>query len=288
MKFGISGAFSEATHLAALARAAEAAGFARVTLSDHVFQPETLRTPYPYTEDGSLRWPPFTDWPDPWVSIGAMAAVTERIRFFTSVFVLAMRNPLLVAKTVGTAAVMSAGRVELGIGAGWMREEFDLMGQPFDGRGRRTDEMMDVLRLLWGGGWVEHRGEWYDFERLEMSPVPQRPIPIFVGGFSPPALRRAAKKADGWISDLHTAAELAELIPRVLRLRAEGERAADPFEILVTCSDAYTLDGYRRIADLGATHLTTMPWLLYGANPDVLQEKLDGIARFGDEVIARI
>jgi len=288
MEFGISGAFSDASHLAEMARVAEGAGFGRVTLSDHVIQPETLKTPYPYTDDGSPRWPPFTDWPDPWVAIGVMAAATQEIRFFTSVFVLAMRNPFLVAKTVGTAAVMSGGRVELGIGVGWMREEFDLLGQSFDKRGRRTDEMMDVLRLIWGGGWVEHAGEFYEFERLEMSPAPPRSVPIYVGGFSKPAIRRAATRGDGWISDLHSGDELAELIPQVLALRAESDRAGDPFEILVTCNDAYTLDHYRRIAELGATHLTTMPWLLYGANPDDLREKLDGIARFGDEVIARM
>jgi len=288
MKFGISVAFSHPSHLGEMALAAERAGFGRVTVSDHVIQPHQLRTPYPYTEDGSPRWPPFTDWPDPWVAIGAMAAVTREIRFFTSVFVLAMRNPFLVAKTVGTAAVMSAGRVELGIGVGWMREEFDLLGQSFDARGRRTDEMMDVLRLIWGGGWVEHAGEFYAFDPLEMSPAPEAPIPIYVGGFSQPAIRRAASRGDGWISDLHSSDELAELIPEVLGLRAQSDRAGDPFEILVTCNDAFTLDHYRRIADMGATHFTTMPWLLYGADPDNLQQKLDGIARFGDEVIGRL
>jgi probable F420-dependent oxidoreductase len=285
MKFGISVAFSDASHLGAMAQAAEAAGFERVTVSDHVIQPEKLATPYPYTEDGLPRWPPFTDWPDPWVVIGAMSALTRRIRFFTSVYVLGMRNPFLVAKTVGTAAVMSGDRVELGIGAGWMREEFELLGQTFDGRGQRIDEMIDVLRLIWGGGFVEHHGEHYDFSRLEMSPVPRSPIPIYVGGFSPPALRRAATRGDGWISDLHSTAELAELIPRVLAIRSQGERAEEPFEVLVTCNDAYDFDGYKRVADLGATHLTTMPWLFYGANPEILQEKIDGIARFGDEII---
>ena len=268
-----------------MAQAAEAAGFERVTVSDHVIQPEKLATPYPYTEDGMPRWPPFTDWPDPWVVIGAMSALTRRIRFFTSVFVLGMRNPFLVAKTVGTAAVMSGDRVELGIGAGWMREEFELLGQAFDGRGQRIDEMMDVLRLIWGGGFVEHHGEHYDFSPLEMSPVPRQPIPIYVGGFSAPALRRAATRGDGWISDLHSTAELAELIPRVLSIRSQGERAEEPFEILVTCNDAYDLDGYKRVADLGATHLTTMPWLFYGASAENLQQKIDGIARFGDEII---
>lgn len=288
MEFGISVAFSDPTHLGPMARAAEQAGFARVALSDHVVHPRHIRTPYPYTADGTPRWPPFTGWLDPWVAIASMAALTDRLRFFTSVYVLPMRNPFLVAKTVGSAAVLSGGRVELGIGAGWMEDEFELMQQPFAGRGRRMDEMIEVLRLIWSGGWVAHSGDHFEFDELEMSPVPERPIPIFVGGFSAPALRRAAAIADGWISDLHTSVELGALIARVKELRADGPRADDPFEILVTCSDAYDVAGYRRVADLGATHLTTMPWLFYGADPGVLQQKLDGIARFGDDVIAKM
>lgn len=288
MEFGISVAFSDPTHLGPMARAAEQAGFARVALSDHVVHPRHIRTPYPYTADGTPRWPPFTGWLDPWVAIASMAALTDRLRFFTSVYVLPMRNPFLVAKTVGSAAVLSGGRVELGIGAGWMEDEFELMQQPFSGRGRRMDEMIEVLRLIWSGGWVAHSGDHFEFDELEMSPVPERPIPIFVGGFSAPALRRAAAIADGWISDLHTSVELGALIARVKELRADGPRADDPFEILVTCSDAYDVAGYRRVAELGATHLTTMPWLFYGADPGVLQQKLDGIARFGDDVIAKM
>jgi probable F420-dependent oxidoreductase len=288
MEFGITVAFSDPAHIGPMARAAEQAGFARVALSDHVVQPQKIRTPYPYTEDGQPRWVPFTDWLDPLVAIAAMAAVTERIRFFTSIYVLPMRNPFLVAKAVATAAVLSGGRLELGVGAGWMEDEFELMEQPFAGRGRRMDEMIDVLRLLWSGGWVEHHGDHYDFEPLEMSPVPPAPVPIYVGGFAPPALRRAARRGDGWISDLHTTAELGELIGRVRAERQRAGRADGPFEILVTCSDAFDLDGYRRVADLGATHLTTMPWLFYGADQGDLQQKVDGIARFGDDVIARL
>lgn len=288
MEFGISVAFSDPAHLGPMARAAEQAGFTRVALSDHVVHPRHIRTPYPYTEDGAPRWAPFTGWLDPWVAIAAMAAVTERLRFFTSVFVLPMRSPFLVAKTVGSAAVLSGDRVELGVGAGWMEDEFDLMQQPFAGRGLRMDEMIEVLRLLWSGGWVSHTGDHYPFDELEMSPVPARSIPIFVGGFSPPALRRAATIADGWISDLHTTAELGDLIARVKTMRRESGRGGDPFEILVTCSDAYDVSGYRRVADLGATHLTTMPWLFYGADPNDLAQKLDGIARFGEDVIVKM
>ena len=285
MKFGLSLAFSDPVHILPIAQAAERAGFECLVLSDHVVHPEQIRTPYPYTEDGTPRWPPFTDWPDPWVTIGAMAAVTERIRFFTSVYVLPMRSPFLVAKTVGTASVLSGGRVSLGVGAGWMRDEFELMEQAFERRGRRMDEMLEVLDRLWSGGMVEHHGEFYDFDRLEMSPVPPARIPIYVGGFSPPAQRRAATRADGWISDLHTTAELAEMIPGVLAMRAASDRASDPFDVLVTCSDAWDVDGYRRLEDLGVTHLTTMPWVFYGASPDSLDQKLDGIARFGEDVI---
>jgi probable F420-dependent oxidoreductase len=197
MKFGLSVAFSDPSHIGAMAAAADRAGFDCVALSDHVVHPKRIRTPYPYTDDGSTRWPPFTDWLDPWVAISAMAAVTERIRFFTSVYVLPMRSPFLVAKTVSSAAVLSGGRVALGVGAGWMRDEFDLMEQAFDARGRRMDEMIDVLRRIWSGGWVEHHGDHYDFDPLEMSPAPVDPIPIYVGGFSPPAIRRAATRR-GW------------------------------------------------------------------------------------------
>jgi len=288
LKFVTSLAFADAAHLGPIARAADAAGFDYVSLSDHVVHPERLRTPYPYTEDGERRWPAFTAWPDPWVAIAHMAAQTQRLRFYTSVYVPAIRSPFQVAKTVGTAAVLSNDRVALGIGAGWSRDEFELMGQPFDGRGKRLDEMMAVLRKLWAGGWVEHHGDHYDFDRLEMSPTPRAEIPIFVGGFAKPALRRAATLGDGWISDLHTRAELEQLIPEVLRLRAEAGRADDDFTVLVSCSDVWDLDGYRALEELGATHLVTFPWVFYGAADDDVQAKIDGIHRFADDVVTKM
>src|SRR5439155_1740265 len=152
-----------------------------------------LSTPYPYTPDGSPPFTPGTPWPDPWVLIGAMAAVTTRLRFMTNVYVAPARNPFLVAKQVGTAAVLSGDRVALGVGAGWMREEFEQLGQPFGDRGRRLDEMIEVVRALWRGGMVEHHGEHYDFHRLQMSPVPAAPVPIYCGGQSRRAIERASR-----------------------------------------------------------------------------------------------
>ncbi|MCP5059608.1 MAG: TIGR03619 family F420-dependent LLM class oxidoreductase [bacterium] len=288
LRFVTSLAFQPPAHLAPLAKAADEAGFDAVALSDHVIHPEKLETPYPYTDDGKPRWEPFTNWPDPWVTAGALLGVTERLRVISSVFVLPMRNPFLVAKAVGTAAVLSGGRVALGVGAGWMADEFELMEQPFPGRGRRMDEMIEVLRQLWQGGWVEHHGEFYDFPRLEMSPVPEEEIPILVGGLSKRALERAASVGDGWISDLHSTEELAGLVSMLGELRAAGPRANRPFQIVVSCNDAFDLDGYRRLQDLGITHLNTMPWLFYGADPNSLEEKCDGLHRFADDILQRI
>jgi probable F420-dependent oxidoreductase len=288
MQFVVSLAFSPLAHLGPMAQATAAAGFAAVSVSDHVVHPRTIDTPYPYTADGQPRWEPFTVWPDPFVAIGAMAAVTTRVRFLTSVLVLPMRNPFLVAKAVATAAVLSENRVTLGIGAGWMKDEFELLGQDFHARGKRMDEMIEVLRKLWAGGWVEHHGRFYDFAPLEMSPVPTAPVPIYCGGVSEAALRRAAQRCDGWIADLHGTDELRALIAKVRAYRADSPRAGQPLAVVAAVLDAFDLDGYRRLADLGVTHLITMPWIFTGGTLDSLQQKCDGIRRFGDDVIAKM
>jgi probable F420-dependent oxidoreductase len=288
MKFVAALAFSDPTHFVELARTADACGWDGLAMSDHLIYPEELRSQYPYSSDGRPLWSPSTPWPDPWVSIGAMAAVTTRLRFLTNVYVLPARDPILVAKAVSTAAVLSHDRVILGIGVGWMREEFDLLGHDFTTRGKRTDEAIAVLRTLWQGGMVEHRGRFYDFGRIQMSPIPTRPVPIYVGGMSGPALRRAAYLGDGWISGLYSAEELRGFIDRLRALRAECGRAAVPFDVCVSCKDAVEPDGYRRLEDIGVTTVLTMPWALYGGSPTELADKQDGLQRFADDVIRRM
>ncbi len=287
MKFIASLAFSPTTELCAIARAADEAGLYGVGISDHVVHPQQLATPYPYTPDGEPRWQPFTEWPDPMVTIGAMAAVTSALRFITSIYVLPMRNPFLVAKQVATAAVLSNDRIALGIGTGWMEEEFALMQQPFRRRGSRMDEMLEVMDKLWKGGWVEHHGEFYDFAPLEMTPTPSAPVPIYVGGISKRAFKRAATRADGWISDLHSTEELAPHIRTLAELRADSERAGQPFDVLASVSDAFDLDGYRRLRDIGVTHVQTLPWIFYGAG-ETVEQKCDGIRRFADDYVGKI
>lgn len=286
MQFCYSATFSPPEELVPLARAGDAAGWSTLTVSDHLVNPVTTRAPYPYTRDGSRRWGMGTPWPDPWVTIGHLAAVTERLRFLTTVYILPARMPVHVAKQVGTAAVLSGNRVELGVGMGWMEEEFELMGVPFAQRGRRADEMLELLPRLWSGEVVEHHGEHFDVPPLEVLPAPTEPVPVIVGGLSDVALRRAARH-DGWVSDLHTIEELRDIRARLDRYRDEAGRSDQPFSVYASVKDAWDLDGYRRAAEAGVTHLVTMPWLFYaGADAD-LAGKVEGIRRFAEDVIAR-
>ena len=288
MQFVVATAFSDPSHFLPIARAADESGWHYVTVSDHVAHPAVIRTPYPYTPDGSLRWEEENPWPDPWVSIAAMAGATERVRFVTNIFVLPMRDPFFAAKAIGTAAILSNNRVDLGFGVGWMKEEFELTGQDFHTRGKRADEMVEIMRKLWSGERVEHHGRFYDFDPVRMTPAPTARIPIYVGGLSEPALRRAARLGDGWVSDLHTTEEFREIIGRLHQFRAEYGRADEPLTVIGACTDAFDVDAYRRLEDVGVTHLQTMPWFFYDGETQDLQKKVDGIHRFADDVIAKL
>ena len=288
MKFTISVSMCPPAQLLPVAVAAEQAGWYGITIGESVFFPEKVDAKYPYTEDGRRFWSPDTPFVDPWVAIPAMAAVTSRLFFHTSVIKLPIRSPLLVAKTVGSAAALSGDRVGLGVGLSWMPQEFAWCGTSYADRGPRSDEMIEILRkLLAGPGMVEHHGRFYDFERLEMSPAPGRPVPIYVGGHGAPGLRRAARLGDGWISANKTEAELATTISRLEALRREAGREHEPFEIMVIATDVFDAAGYRRLAEHGVTQAIVVPWFLYGGDPNRVETKRDAIARFADQVITR-
>ena len=278
MKFYVSSAFLNTREIIEVAKAADELGYDGIGIPDHVVNLETLDTPYPYTNDGQRRWQPFTDWPDPWVLVGAVAQVTTRVRFVTTVYIPAMRNPYSAAKAIGTAALLASGRVELGIGVGWCAEEFALMGEQFAARGKRTDEMLDLMRALWEPGWTEFQGEFYRAPRLEMQPTPP-PIPVYVGGLSDAALRRAARH-DGWIGDLINTDRAIEAVGRLRELRTENGLSMHDFTVLTPLTDAFTTADYRRAADAGVTGIITLPWMFY-AGPDAsLDDKIDGMRRF--------
>ena len=288
MKFVISMAFNKLDDILALARAADDSGWDAISFSDHVVHPESISTPYPYTANGERRWKAFTDWPDPWVTIGACAAVTARIRFTNNVFVLPIRNPFLVAKAVATAAVISHDRVTLTLGVGWSKDEYQLMQQDFHTRGKRCDEMIEILRKLWSGEMVEHHGEFYRFDRLEMNPAPATTIPIWVGGISTAAHQRAARLGDGWLSDLQPAAEIIASVRQIRQYRRDYGRDHLPFDVMASPSDAWEIGGFRHLEDNGITHLLTMPWAFYHGENPTLAQKIDGIRRFADDVIAKM
>ena len=199
MKFWQAVSFTEIEQLVEIAKIVEQTGFDGILVSDHLFFPEKLGSKYPYTPDGVPGFTPDTPWPEPFAAVAAMAAVTQRLRFATMVYILPLRNPLEVAKATATLDVLTGGRFILGSGAGWMKEEFDQLGVDFKTRGARFDESIEVLRALWRPGMVEHRGRFFDVPRLQMSPAPAKPVPIYIGGASPAAFRarRAAAATAG-------------------------------------------------------------------------------------------
>jgi probable F420-dependent oxidoreductase len=278
MKFYVSSAFLNTGEIVEIARAADELGYEGIAIPDHVVNLETLATPYPYTDDGQRRWQPFTDWPDPWVLVGALAQATERLKFLTTVYIPGMRDPYSAAKSIGTAAYLAGGRVELGIGVGWCEEEFTLMGQQFAKRGKRTDEMLELMRELWQPGWREFNGEFYQMPRLEMTPTPPH-IPIYSGGLSDIALRRAAR-LDGWIGDLISLDQAILRVEKLRELRAQNGLTMDGFEILTPLTDAFTIPHYERAAAAGITGIVTMPWMFYSGADCSLADKIDGMRRF--------
>jgi probable F420-dependent oxidoreductase len=284
VRFAIVGAFLPTDELVPIAKAADELGYAGFAVADHVVDLETLETPYPYEADGSRRWSPDTEWPDPWVLVGALSVVTERIGFFTSIYVGALRSPYQVAKSVGTAAVLSGGRVRLGVGVGWCREEFELLGQDFGTRGRRTDEALDLLDDLWTSDWVESDGGFYPTPRLTMRPRPATRVPILVGGMSEVALRRAARH-DGWVGDACSTDTAIGHATRLRELRAELGREGAP-DVVVALNDALTPDDFARAEAGGVTDVMTMPWLYYSGFSASLDQKIEGMERFAADVLA--
>jgi probable F420-dependent oxidoreductase len=288
MKFWQSVAFSDPDDLLDVARIAEEVGFHGVFLPEHVFVPEKLESTYPYSPNGTPIFTAETPWLDPWVQIGAMAAVTTRLRFVTGVYILPLRHPLEVAKSVASAAVLSHDRVGLGVGTGWMREEFDILGREFRGRGKRLDEMIEVLRKVWAGGMVEHHGQHFDFPRLQMSPAPKMPPPILIGGMSEAAFRRAARLGDGWIGSGNTPEQVPGVMARLDELRREAGRDRLPFDAILVLAAPPEVDLLRRLEDVGVTSLVSWP-LLFTLGPKATRdEKRRYLETYGNDIIAKL
>ncbi|NUR84786.1 MAG: TIGR03619 family F420-dependent LLM class oxidoreductase [Nonomuraea sp.] len=280
MKFWLGASFCDTGEFLELARVAERCGFDTLTLSDHLFYAD-FATPYPYSRSGRPRWNAATHWPDVWVTIGAMAAVTSALRFAPNVYIAPARDLFTVAKQVSTAAVLSGDRVTFGVGVGWCEEEFAATGQDFRTRGKRLDAMIPRLRELWSGAEVDLP----ELPPLSISPTPSEKIPIYVGGDSPAALRRASAVGDGWIGNrIYTEEQLDEVLPHLPR--------RDDFEIIAPLAVLPDADTYRRFADKGVTGTMAAPWWLATeeekAKYGPLELKIATMERFAEEVIAKV
>jgi probable F420-dependent oxidoreductase len=297
MRFGFHLFMIDPAEFLDIARAADEWGWDSLQVADAPFFPEVTAAPYPYTPDGERFWPLDVPVLDPWVAITAMATVTERIRFVTSVLRLAIRQPLLEAKTLCSVAAISDDRVALGVGLAWMPEEFKWLSQDMKTRGARQNEAIQVIRLLLRGGMVEFHGKYFDFDRLTMAPVPKKRIPIYVGGTSKPALRRAARYGDGWLGIIHSMEETKGLLAELNDLRREFGRDKEPFDIMLDCPDAQRVEDIRRLEELGVTDLQVTPWTQPGIQAELgvsamreqppLGVKLEAIKRYGEEMIAK-
>ena len=285
MQFTLSIGFCPSEWYLPLARAAEDAGFDSVAVPDGLFYYETVSTPYPYSPDGSRFWSPETEFLDPFAVIPAMAAVTERIRFYPSVLKLAVRDPLLVAKSLSSCAVLSGGRVGLGAGLSPWPEDFEVLRQEWAQRGPRSAEMIEIIRGLMQGGMFGYEGRFYTVPKMQIAPVPTAPVPVYIGGLAEPVLRRAARIADGyigWENPQCPLEDVAGMVRRIEGYRADYGRTDAPFEFKFMPSRNEP-DVLARLRDVGVTDLIVMPWVETAGLQAPLDARVDALRRFADE-----
>jgi probable F420-dependent oxidoreductase len=290
VRFCYAESMTDPSYYAALAGAAEEAGYDSMIIPDSICYPEHSASVYPFNPDGTREFLEDKPFLEPFSLIPALGAVTTRLRFITFVLKLPVRHPVLVAKQVTSTAVLTGNRLALGVGTSPWREDYEVLGVPWERRGQRMDEALAIVRGLAAGGYFEFHGEVFDVPAIKLAPVPDRPVPVLVGGHGEAALRRAAVSGDGWLHGGGTPSDLPGLLARLAELRREHGTADRPFETIVISADAYSAEGIARLADQGVTEVIVGFRWPYHAGPDTegLQPKLDSLRRYADDVIARI
>jgi probable F420-dependent oxidoreductase len=288
MRFTYVDAMVDPTFLAPLAVAAEEAGYDGFAVPDSIGFPEESDSTYPYTADGDrefLRDRPFIE---PFSLIPALSAVTSTIRFSTFVLKLPMRHPVIAAKQAASVAVISDNRLDLGVGLSPWPDDYELVGVPWEKRGARFTEQVEIIRGLTAGGFFSYAGEFYQVPSVQLCPVPTRPIPILFGGHSEPALRRAARIGDGW---MYAAGgdDLYGLVARLHELRQQFDRADEPFSIHASSIDAYSPEGIQKLEKAGVTDVIVGFRDSYRPGPDTqtLEKKITDLRRYAEAVIAK-
>lgn len=263
MKLGLmfvnSGPFSFPDLLAHLAVTAERCGFESIWSVEHVVIPENYQSPYPYSATGKI--PGGEDLPilDPLLPLSYATAVTKTLKLGTAVIILPQRHPLYLAKEMATLDVLSKGRAILGIGSGWLKEEFESLGLDFHTRGARTDESIKAIRTLWGEPSASFHGKHFAFSRVKSFPKPVQKdgVPILIGGHSTAAARRAGRLGDGFFPALGNPEKLKELFSM---MRSEAEKAGrNPDRIELSCMGRANLDSLKALQDIGISRVVIQP-----------------------------
>jgi probable F420-dependent oxidoreductase len=266
----------------AIARVAEDAGCESIWPAEHVVVPDGYESRYPYSSDGRMGLTGADAIPDPLDWLAFIAGVTTTLRLATGVLILPQHNPVVLAKRVATVDALSGGRVLLGIGVGWLKEEADAVGVPFADRGRRTDEYVAAMRALWRDRPAKFEGDYVRFADVSSTPAPAQPdgVPIIVGGTSAPAVRRAGRLGDGYFPIGVGPDELPDLLDAVRREATAAGR--DPGRIEITVGASMNLDTIRRYEDLGVSR-----FVLSARDPGAEGVRAT-LEKFHDTVLSRL
>lgn len=275
MRFSYQVGMCEASHYLPLARAAEAAGYHCITIPDSICYPQEASSSYPYNKDGSREFLESVPFVESLIGVAAMAAVTESIEFATFVYKFAVRQAPVVAKQVQGIQVLSGNRFLFGVGVSPWAEDFAVCDVPWEKRGQRLDEQIEIFRGLETGEFFGYEGQAHHMPANKMNPVPSRPTPILIGGHSEPALRRAARVGDGWMCAGADMTQLGAYIGRIGQLREEYGTADKPFRVFTTGQDAFTREGISALEELGVTDVIIAFRNVYEMEPDKpLDEKI--------------
>lgn len=287
MRFTYAEAMCDPAQMVPLAKAAEESGYHAFTVPDSICYPKHSDTEYPYNDDGTREFLEGKPFIDPFCLMSTLGAHTSRLRFSTFVIKLPIRQPVLVAKQAMSVAYMTDNRVSLGVGLSPWPEDYKVSGTEWRRRGKRMDEMIEIVRGLSTGEFFEYHGEFYDIPAIQLCPAPTEKLPILIGGHADAALKRAAR-SDGWMHGGGIHEKLEDLLAKLQRFRVEAGREKEPFEIHVISMDAYTPDGVKRLEDLGVTDAIVGFRNSYQPDTTPLQKKLDTLRGFADGLIAKL